>query len=117
MRLSFLILSMLTRLSFLIISMLMRLSFLIISMLTRLSFLIISMLMLLARAYNKTTKQQNNQTTNLHTPREISGVAGYDVLICFDELACHAVIDTDGRTASGRTIGQHDGAIVLITQS
>ena len=66
---------------------------------------------------NQTTKQQNNQTTNLHTPREICGVARYDVLICFDELACHAVIDTDGRTASGRTIGQHDGAIVLITQS
>ena len=125
MRLSFLIISMLMQLSFLIISMLTRLSFLIISMLTRLSFLIISMLTRLARAYNqttkqlnnKTTRQQNNKTTNLHTPREISGVARYDVLICFDELACHAVIDTDGRTASGRTIGQHDGAIVLITQS
>ena len=73
--------------------------------------------MLLARAYNETTKQPDNKTTNLHTPREICGVARYDVLICFDELACHAVIDTDGRTASGRTIGQHDGAIVLITQS
>ena len=66
---------------------------------------------------NETTKQPDNKTTNLHTPREICGVAGYDVLICFDELTCHAVIDTDGRTASGRTIGQHDGAIVLITQS
>ena len=66
---------------------------------------------------NQTTKQPDNKTTNLHTPREICGVAGYDVLICFDELACHAVIDTDGRTASGRTVGQHDGAIVLITQS
>ena len=56
MRLSFLIISMLTQLSFLIISMLMRLSFLIISMLTR-----------LARAYNKATKQQNNQTTKQQT--------------------------------------------------
>ena len=33
---------------------------------------------------NQTTKQLNNQTTNLHTPREIGGVARYDVLICFD---------------------------------
>ena len=55
--------------------------------------------------------------TTLQTPREIGGIAGYDVLICFDELACHAVIDADGGTASGLTIGQHDGAIVLITQS
>ena len=47
--------------------MLMRLSFLIISMLMRLSFLIISMLMRLARAYNQTTKQQNNQTTKQQT--------------------------------------------------
>ena len=47
--------------------MLMRLSFLIISMLTRLSFLIISMLMRLARAYNQTTKQLNNQTTKQQT--------------------------------------------------
>ena len=55
--------------------------------------------------------------TTLQTPREICGVAGYDVLICFDELAGHAIIDADGGAASGLTIGQHDGAIVLITQS
>ena len=66
---------------------------------------------------NETTKQPDNETTNLHTPREVGGVAGDYVLICLEKLACHAVIDTDGRTASGRTIGQHDGAIILITQS
>ena len=33
----------------------------------QLSFLIISMLMRLARAYNQTTKQQNNQTTKQQT--------------------------------------------------
>ena len=53
----------------------------------------------------------------LQTPREVGGVAGYDVLICFDELAGHAIIDADGGAASGLTISQHDGAIVLITQS
>ena len=53
----------------------------------------------------------------LHTPREIGGIAGDDVLICLEELAGHAVIDADGGAASGLTIGQHDGAIILITQS
>ena len=33
------------------------------------------------KGIQQTTKQPDNKTTNLHTPREICGVARYDVLI------------------------------------